>query len=161
MSEIEAKLQQMGYELPAPIQVPAGVVLPFSWTRVRGNRVYVSGHIGLNADGSIAAPLGKVGTDVTLEEGYTAARLTGLAMLASIKRAIGDLDRVTAWLRVFGMVNAGEGFDRFPLVINGCSDLILELYGSERGDHSRSAVGLAGLPFGAPVEIEAEIEIET
>ena len=70
-----------------------------------------------------------------------------------------DLDRVTAWLQVFGMVNGGRGFNRFPLVINGFSDLIVELYGAERGSHARSAVGMAGLPFNLPVEIEAEITI--
>ena len=80
-------------------------------------------------------------------------------MLGSLKRALGDLDRVVAWLRVFGMVNTAPGFDKQPNVINGFSDLILELYGAEAGDHARSAVGMAGLPVGAPVEIEAEVEI--
>jgi enamine deaminase RidA (YjgF/YER057c/UK114 family) len=76
-----------------------------------------------------------------------------------LKRALGDLDRVGAWLRVFGMVNAAPGFDSYPAVINGCSDLIIQVYGPERGDHARSAIGVAGLPFGMPVEIEAEVEI--
>ena len=159
MSEIESKIEALGLALPEPIQVPAGVVLPFSWVRVHGNRAYVSGHIALNADGSIAEPLGKVGADLSPEEGYQAARLTGLAMLASLKRELGDLDRVSAWLRAFGMVNTAPGFDRYPVVINGFSELILELFGPERGDHSRSAVGMAGLPFGTPVEVEAEVEI--
>jgi enamine deaminase RidA (YjgF/YER057c/UK114 family) len=159
MSEIESKLDALGLVLPAPIQLPPGVVLPFSWVRVHGDRAYVSGHIGLNPDGSIAGPLGKVGADLTEEEGYRAARLTALAILASLKTALGDLDRVTAWLRAFGMVNGAPGFDRFPMVINGFSDLIIEVYGPDRGGHSRSAVGMGGLPFGAPVEIEAEVEI--
>ena len=159
MSEIESKLESLGLVLPQPIQVPAGVVLPFSWVRVCGNRAYVSGHIALNADGSLAEPLGKVGEEVTAEQGYQAARLVALAILASLKRELGDLDRVTAWLRTFGMVNAAPDFDRYPVVINGFSELILELYGPERGDHSRSAVGMAGLPFGTPVEVEAEVEI--
>lgn len=159
MSEISAKLEALGLVLPAPVRLPPGMVLPFSWVRVRGNRAYVSGHIALQPDGAIAEPLGKVGAEVSQEQGYQAARLTGLAMLGSLERALGDLDRITAWLRVFGMVNAAPGFDRFPLVINGCSDLIIELFGPERGGHARSAVGLAGLPFGAPVEIEAEVEI--
>ena len=80
-------------------------------------------------------------------------------MLGSLKRELGDLDRVGAWLRVFGMVNSAPGFDRQPNVINGFSDLILELYGPEAGDHARSAVGLAELPLGLPVEIEAEVEV--
>jgi enamine deaminase RidA (YjgF/YER057c/UK114 family) len=158
MSEIEGRLETMGLVLPQPIKIPAGVVLPFSWVRLRGNRAFVSGHVALNPDGSLAQPLGKVGTDLSLDQGYAAARLTTLAILASLKRELGDLDRVTAWLRVFGMVNTAPEFNVFPAVINGFSDLILELYGRERGDHARSALGLAGLPFGTPVEIEAEVE---
>lgn len=161
MSTIESKLEALGLTLPAAVKPPPGVVLPFSWVRVMGDRAYVSGHVPLDPDGTIAKPLGKVGADLTLEEGYAAARLTALAMLGSLKRALGDLDRVTAWLRLFGMVNTAPDFDRFPLVINGFSDLIIELYGPERGDHTRSAVGLAGLPFGAPVEIEAEVQISS
>ena len=92
MSEIELKLESLGLVLPQPIQVPAGVVLPFSWVRVCGNRAYVSGHIALNADGSLAEPLGKVGEEVTAEQGYQAARLVALAILASLKRELGDLD---------------------------------------------------------------------
>jgi len=159
MAKIESKLEAMGLVLPEPIQLPAGVVLPFSWVRVHGNRAYASGHIALNGDGSIAEPLGKVGAALTAEQGYDAARLVGLSMLASLKRALGDLDRVSVWLRTFGMVNTAPDFHHYPVVINGFSDLILELYGPERGNHSRSAVGMAGLPFGTPVEVEAEVEI--
>ena len=159
MSEIETKIEMLGLVLPEPIQVPAGVVLPFSWVRIRGNRAYVSGHIALNTDGSIANPLGKVGAELSPEEGYQAARLVGLAMLATLKRELGSLDRVSTWLRVFGMVNTAPGFDHYPVVINGFSELVLDLYGPERGDHARSAVGMAGLPFGTPVEVEAEVEI--
>ena len=158
MVEIEAKLASMGLVLPAPAKVPQGVILPFSWIRLHGNRAFVSGHVALNPDGSLAQPFGKVGGDLTLDQGYAAARLTALAILSSLKRALGDLDRVTAWLRVFGMVNTAPEFNLFPSVINGFSDLILSLYGPDRGDHARSAVGMAGLPFGTPVEIEAEVE---
>ncbi len=129
MSEIELKLDALGLTLPAPIQLPPGVVLPFAWVRLHGDRAYVSGHVALNADGSLATPLGKVGAELTLEEGYLAARLTGLAILASLKRELGDLDRVSLWLRAFGMVNSGPAFDRYPLVINGFTDLIIELWG--------------------------------
>jgi enamine deaminase RidA (YjgF/YER057c/UK114 family) len=92
-------------------------------------------------------------------DAYAAAQLTALGILGDLKRALGDLDRVTAWLRVFGMVNAAPGFNQTPAVINGCSDLILELYGPEAGVHARSAIGVAELPFDIPVEIEAEVEI--
>ena len=158
---IERKLQELGLVLPEPVKVPSGVKLPFSFIRVRGDRAYISGHGPLNSDGSIASPVGKVGGDVSLEEAYQAARLTGLAILSSLQRELGRLDRVTAWLRVFGMVNSAPGFNRQPQVINGFSDLILELYGPDRGQHSRSAVGMAELPFDFPVEIEAEVEIAT
>jgi hypothetical protein len=157
---IEAKLKALGLVLPEPLVMPQSVRLPFAMVRIRGNRAYISGHGPQAADGSLAQPLGKVGADVSLEEGYQAARLTALSILASLKRTLGDLDRVTAWLRVFGMVNSAPGFTRQPAVINGFSDLILELYGAEAGQHARSAVGMAELPFRLPVEIEAEVEIE-
>jgi enamine deaminase RidA (YjgF/YER057c/UK114 family) len=157
--KIEQKLEAMGLVLPEPIKVPAGVKLPFAFVRVRGNRAYISGHGPQNPDGSVAPPFGKLGEDVTIEQGYEAAKLTALSILGSLKRELGDLDRVTAWLRLFGMVNSAPDFDKQPAVINGCSDLLLELYGAVIGAHSRSAVGMAGLPFGIPVEIEAEVEI--
>ncbi len=157
--KIEAKLQELGLVLPEPMKAPPGAKLPFAPVRVRGNRAYISGAGPLNPDGTLAEPLGKVGAQLTVEQGYQAARLTGLAILGSLKRELGDLDRVTAWLRVFGMVNVAPGFTQTPAVINGFSELILELYGPETGAHARSAVGLAELPFRIPVEIEAEVEI--
>lgn len=156
---IETQLTALGLVLPAPVKTPEGVRLPFASVRIRGNRAYIAGHGPQNPDGSLAQPLGKVGAEVSLEEGYHAARLTALSILASLKRELGDLDRVTAWLRVFGMVNSAPGFTQQPAVINGFSDLILELYGAEVGQHARSAVGMAELPFRLPVEIEAEVEI--
>jgi enamine deaminase RidA (YjgF/YER057c/UK114 family) len=155
---IEDKLQELGLILP-PAAAPPGLRLPFAFVRVRGNRAFVSGHGPQLPDGSVALPFGKVGAEVSLEAAQQAARLTTLSMLASLKRELGALDRVAAWLRVFGMVNAAPGFTQLPQVINACSDLILELYGPERGAHARSAVGLAELPFGIPVEIEAEVEL--
>lgn len=158
--KIETKLTEMGLVLPQDIKIPEGVILPFSFVRVRGNRAYISGHGPQNADGSIAGPFGTVGDDVTVAQAYDAAKLTALSMLGSLKRELGDLDRVTAWLRAFGMVKCKPDFAHQPSVINGFSDLIIELYGSERGAHSRSAVGMAALPFGLCVEIEAEVEFE-
>ena len=156
---IEKKLEELGLALPEQLQAPAGVKLPFASVRVHGNRAYIAGHGPQAPDGSLAKPLGKVGAEVSQEEAYQSARIVALSILSSLKRALGDLDRVTAWLRVFGMVNSAPGFDRQPAVINGFSDLILELYGPEIGQHARSAVGMAELPFGIPVEIEAEVEI--
>jgi hypothetical protein len=135
------------------------VVLPFPWVRVFGDRGFVSGHGPRAPDGSLARPLGRVGTDLTEDQGYEAARLTGLAILASLRQALGDLDRIEAWLRVVGMVNTSGRFNRFPMIINGFSDLILDVFGPDVGAHSRSAVGMAGLPLDIPVEIEAEVAI--
>ncbi len=156
---VEAKIEDLGLVLPEPLRVPPALQMPFAWVRVRGNRAYISGHVPQETDGSLAEPLGKVGAEVTPEQGYHAARLVALAHLGSLKRALGDLDRVTAWLRVFAMVNAAPGFDRTPLVTNGYSDLILELYGAEVGTHARSSIGMM-LPLNAPVNCEAEVEID-
>ena len=159
MSKIEQRLQALGLVLPPPTQPPPGVRLPFQFVRIVGRRALISGHGPQNPDGSFAQPLGKLGRDVTLEQGYVAARLTALSILGSLQRALGDLDRIAAWTRVFGMVNSAPGFNRQPSVINGFSDLVLELFGAEIGAHSRSAVGLAELPFDIPVEIEGEVEL--
>lgn len=160
MPHIASRLKALGLTLPPPVATPPGVLLPFPWVRVIGRRALISGHGPQNPDGSLAGPFGKVGRELSPEQGYQAARLTALGILGSLQRAIGDLDRVTAWVRVFGMVNAAPGFNRMPAVINGFSDLIIELYGLELGAHARSAVGLAELPFDIPVEIEAEVELD-
>jgi enamine deaminase RidA (YjgF/YER057c/UK114 family) len=156
---VERRLAELGLRLPEPMRLPPDVTLPFPWVRVHGDRAFVSGHAPLAPDGSLATPLGKVGAQVTQDQAYQAARLTALAVFASLRRELGDLDRVTAWLRVFGMVNAAPGFTATPAVINGFSDLVLAVWGPEAGGHARSAVGLAELPFGIPVEIEAEVAI--
>jgi len=157
MSTIDERLRALGLELPAPLQLPPGAKLSFPWVRVVGTRALVSGHGPTRADGSLARPLGKVGAEVTEEQAYAAARLAGLAILGSLQRELGSLDRIVAWSRVFGMVNSAPGFNRQPAVINGFSDLIIEVFGTERGAHARSAVGMAELPFGIPVEIEGEV----
>jgi enamine deaminase RidA (YjgF/YER057c/UK114 family) len=155
----DEKIEDLKLILPEPIKLPPGIKLPFSWIRIRGNRVYASGHTALNPDGSISEIVGKVGREVTIEQGYVAARQTGLAMLSNLKRELGSLNHITAWLRVFGMVNTAPDFNQTSSVINGFSELILEIFGDEIGDHTRSAVGMAELPHGIPVEIEAEVEI--
>jgi len=160
MSIVESKLAALGLQLPAPIKPPPGVTFPFQFVRVTGNRAFISGHGPQNLDGSIAAPLGKLGRELTVEQGYAQARTVALTILGSLQRALGDLDRVQRWNRVFGMVNSAPGFNKQPAVINGFSDLILELYGPEAGGHARSAVGMAELPFDIPVEIEAEVELK-
>lgn len=159
MARLEQRIASLGLVLPAPMQAPAGLALPFEFVRIVGTRALISGHAPQNTDGSLAQPLGKVGVDLTIEEGYAAARKTALSILGSLHRALGDLDRIVAWSRVFGMVNSAPGFHRQPAVINGFSDLILEVFGKEVGAHARSAVGLFELPFNIPVEIEGEVEI--
>lgn len=156
---IEQRLTALGLVLPPPLTPPPGVVLPFQFVRRVGNRCLISGHGPQNPNGSLATPLGKLGRDVTVEQGYELARLTALSILGSLQRALGDLDRIVAWTRVFGMVHSAEGFNKQANVINGFSDLILELFGPEVGAHARSAVGMAELPFNIAVEIEGEVEI--
>ena len=159
MAEIEAKLKKLGLALPEPLKAPPGLKLPFKPVIVRGKHVYISGHAPQNPDGSIAGPLGKLGKELTVEQGYQAAKLVALSILGDLKRAIGDLDRIAAWLRVLGMVNVAPSFNQTTAVINGFSELIIELYGPERGAHTRSAVGMAALPLDISVEIEAEVEL--
>jgi hypothetical protein len=159
MPRIEERLQALGLVLPPRAEPPPGIVLPFQFVRVVGNRAWISGHGPQSPNGWFTEPLGKLGRDVTLEQGYEAARLTALSMLGSLQRALGDLDRIAAWTRVFGMVNSALGFNRQPAVINGFSDLILQIFGPDIGAHSRSAVGMAELPFNIPVEIEGEVEL--
>lgn len=155
---VEAKLQEMGLSLPESPKLPPGVTISFAWTRVSGNRAYVSGHGPLEPDGTAAGPFGKVPSEVPLEAAQEAARKTALAILSSLKRELGDLDRVTAWLNVHGAVNADPGYPQTTLVINAFSDLILALYGPEVGMHARTALGMAALPLNLPVVIAAEVE---
>lgn len=158
--KIEARLEELGLALPEPVKLPPGVELSFAWIRIRGDRAYISGHGPLNPDGSPAGPFGKVGSEVSPEEGYEAARLTALAMLGSLKRELGDLDRVSAWPAVHGLVNAEPGFAGTTNVINGFSDVILSVYGPEAGTHARAAIGASALPLNLPVTIAAEVEVD-
>jgi enamine deaminase RidA (YjgF/YER057c/UK114 family) len=156
MGAIDDRLGGLGLTLPAPMAAPAGVRLPFETVRVHGGLAYVSGHGPF--DGERPLVLGRVGAEVSAEQGYEAARATALSMLASLERELGDLDRISAWLKVLGFVRCAEGFDATPAVINGFSDLILELWG-DAGRHARSAIGAAALPFGMPVEVEAVVAL--
>jgi enamine deaminase RidA (YjgF/YER057c/UK114 family) len=155
--QVESKLQDLGLVLPEAPKVPEGFKFSFAWTRVRGNRIYISGHGAQAPDGSYIGPFGKVPSEVSLEEAQEAARNTALSMLSSIKRELGDLDRVRAWLMVYGMVNAEPGYPQTTNAINGFSDLILELYGEDIGHHARTAVGMATLPLNNAVVIGAEL----
>jgi len=149
---VEERLKELGYTLPQAAQ-PVGNYVGAVQT---GNLVYVSGHGPRRPDGSSMS--GKVGGELTREQGYEAARLCMLGCLGSLKRAIGDLDRVTRIVKLLGMVNCTEDFGQQPAVINGGSDLLVELFG-DRGRHARSAVGMQGLPSNIPVEIEMIVEV--
>ncbi len=156
---VEQRIKDLGLVLPAPLQIPPGVNVPLAMIKVLGKRVLVSGHGPQEADGSIAQPLGQVGSELTAEEGAAAARKVALAMLGTIQREIGDLDRIDCWVKVFGMVNSAPGFTGQTPVVNGFSEQIIEIFGDECGLATRSAVGMAGLPFGIPVEVEAELQL--
>ena len=151
--KIEAKLTQMGLTLPAPGKPVANYV-----SSVRaGNLVFLSGHGPVLENGSLIT--GKVGADLTLDEGYDAARQVALVLLASLKSEIGDLDKVRRVVKLLGMVNCTPDFVDQPRVINGASDLLVEIFG-DKGRHARSAVGMNALPMNIAVEIEMIVEIE-
>jgi enamine deaminase RidA (YjgF/YER057c/UK114 family) len=156
VGKIEQRLDELGLALPKPFAPPPGVEFKFDLVRVSRGLAYVSGH--LPVDGAEVLVQGKVGADVTVEEGYEAARLTGLSILASLKQELGDLDRVTSWVKALGLVNCTAGFSKTPAVINGFSELILELW-DDAGRHARSAIGASELPFDVPVEVEAICEV--
>jgi enamine deaminase RidA (YjgF/YER057c/UK114 family) len=148
----EQRLQQLGIELPPPFD-PAGSYVA---ARLSRGMLYVSGQGPAGPDGLV---IGKVGRHLTVEEGAAAARLTGLNLLAVMRGELGSLDRVTSIVKVLGMVNCAPGFNDTPAVIDGCSDLLVDVFG-EAGRHARSAVGVAELPFDIAVEVELVAEVE-
>lgn len=153
MGQVEARMQAKGIALPTPKAPVANYVSAVQ----TGNLLYLAGKgPGLNDS---PAMQGKVGRDLTIEQGYQAARECGLNLLAAAKDALGDLDRVKRVVKVLGMVNAEPEFGQQPAVINGCSDLFVEVFG-EKGKHARSAVGMGSLPGRIPVEIEVIMEVE-
>jgi enamine deaminase RidA (YjgF/YER057c/UK114 family) len=156
MGRIEDRLAEMKLELPRPFAPPPGLQFPFELVHVSGGLGYVSGH--LPADGPDVLMVGRIGDELTVDDGYQAARLTALSVIASLKSELGELDRVTRWVKALGFVHCAPGFDKPPAVINGFTDLIREIWG-EAGRHARSAVGAGQLPFGVPVEVEAVVEV--
>jgi enamine deaminase RidA (YjgF/YER057c/UK114 family) len=149
----ETALANLGIELPTPSKSIANYV-----GAVRsGNLIFLSGHIPRNENGEVLK--GKVGLDLTEEEGYQAARLSGIALLATLKGEIGDLSKVKRVVKLSGMVNATDTFTRHSQVINGCSDFLVEVFG-EKGRHARAAAGFSSLPLNVPVEIELIVEVE-
>jgi enamine deaminase RidA (YjgF/YER057c/UK114 family) len=157
MGRISDRLAEQGVELPALFAPPPPLTaFKFERVRVSAGTAYVSGHGPL--DGHEVLVSGKVGADVTPEQGYEAARLTALSVLASLEDELGDLDRVTGWVKLLGLVNCAPGFSATPGVINGFSDLVLDLWG-DSGRHARSAIGASELPFDMSVEVEAIVEV--
>ncbi len=146
---VEQRLRELGIELPPPVR-PVATYVRYVQT---GNLLFISG-----TGPSDQAPKGKVGSDLSVEQAYEVAREVGLQLLATAKDALGDLDRIVRVVKVLGMVNAAPDFDRQPQVINGCSDLLVEVLG-EAGRHTRSAVGMGSLPNGIAVEIECTLEV--
>src|SRR5690625_525312 len=154
MSKIEQKLKELGIELPdAP--KPAAVYVPVK--RFNDNLMYVSGQ-DCRDDGELIYK-GKVGSDLTVEQGYAAARQAMINTLAVLKAELGDLDRIKHFVKLLGFVNSADGFVEQPYVINGASEFLEEVFG-EKGKHARSALSANELPFNTPVEIETIIELE-
>ena len=152
--EIEKKLSEMGLELPPPAQSLGSYI---SGVQV-GRLLFLSGHGPMLSDGTVMMK-GKLGREVTVEQGYEAAKQVGLCLLSSVKTHLGDLDRVKRVVKLLTMVNCEPDFVQTAPVANGCSDLLISLYG-EMGKHGRSAVGMTGLPMGIPVEIEMIVEVK-
>ena len=150
---VEEKLKELGYELPT---LPASKGI-YKRCLIDGKNLYVSGHISVNTDGSSIT--GKLGKDLSEEQGKVAARQCGLAILSSLKAELGDLQKVKRVMKVLGMVNATPDYEKHPVVINGCSELFVELWGEDNGKGVRSAVGMGSLPGNVAVEIEAMFEI--
>jgi enamine deaminase RidA (YjgF/YER057c/UK114 family) len=150
---VSQRLQEMGLDLPAPLQPPGN----FELVTVHGGLAYVAGHGPF--DGSTLLSEGRIGDELTLEQGYDAARLTALSILASLERELGDLDRVTRWLRAVGYVHCAAGFDQNAAVTNGFSDLIVELWG-DAGRHARSSPGQGPSPLNVPIIIDAIVAID-
>jgi len=151
--KIEAKLEAMGLILPAPLVPPGN----FELVTVHGDLAYLAGHGPF--DGSTLLVEGLVGRDLTIDQAYQAARLTALSILASLKRELGELDRVTRWLRAVGYVHCAPGFARNAAVVNGFSDLIVDLWG-EAGRHARSAPGQGPSPLNVPIIVDAIVAVE-
>jgi enamine deaminase RidA (YjgF/YER057c/UK114 family) len=151
----DQRFENLGVTLP-PAPKPLGVYKPFLQV---GSLVYVSGHGTVKADGTLI--IGRVGKDFTMEEGKIAARQVGLAILATLKKNLGSLNRIKRVIKVLGMVNCTPDFERHPFVINGCSELFAQVWGEDNGVGVRSAVGMGSLPDNIPVEIEAIFELES
>jgi len=151
--DVDTRLAELGIELP---EVPAPVANYVPAVRT-GNLVFLSGQGPKKPDGTWLA--GKLGEDLTIEDGYEAARLTGIQLLAALKSEIGDLNKVKRVVKVMGMVNAAPDFSEHPKVVNGFSDLMVEVFG-DKGKHARAAVGMGSLPFNIACEIEMIVEVE-
>lgn len=149
----EKRIHELGLQLP-PAPKPAGVYQPVVMV---GNLCYVSGHGPLKPDGTLIT--GRVGADLDQQAGYQAARQTGLAILASLKAKLGNLDRVRRVIKTLGMVNAAPDFQQHPAVINGFSELFADVFGKENGVGARSAVGMGSLPGNIAVEVEVIVEV--
>jgi enamine deaminase RidA (YjgF/YER057c/UK114 family) len=154
MDSPDERFEKLGLKLP-PAPKPLGVYKPFL---ISGNYVFVSGHGTVKEDGTLI--IGRVGQDMTMDDGKAAAQQVGLAILATLKQNLGSLNKIKRVIKVLGMVNAVPEFERHPYVINGCSELFAKIWGDDNGIGVRSAVGMGSLPDNIPVEIEAMFELD-
>lgn len=153
----EEHIADRGHVLPQEPQLPPGVAIPFQWVRVVGDRCLISGHGALDAQGAPTGPFGRVPSEVSLEEAQVSAKAAALASLAALRRAVGSLDRIQAWLVVNGYVNADDGYPQTTAVLNPVSELILDVFGPDVGAHARTAIGVSALPMNLPVVFSAEV----
>lgn len=156
---VESRLKELGLVLPEAPKLPPGLTIPFDWVRVCDQRAFVSGHGPLSPDGTPAGPFGKVPSEVSLEEAQHSARLTALSVIAALKAALGELDRISAWAMVNGFINADPGYAQTTLVLNPLSDLLVDVFGDEVGAHARTAIGVATVPLNVPLVVSAEVQL--
>jgi enamine deaminase RidA (YjgF/YER057c/UK114 family) len=149
---VDARLAELGISLPTPATPVANYVT----ARISGDHLYLSGHVG-KRDGQVVS--GRVGDAVSRDDAYVLARSTAVDMLATVRAALGTLDRVARVVKVSGFINSAPDFTEQPAVLNGVSDLLVEVFGLERGRHARTAVGVSQLPLGAAIEVEAVFAI--
>lgn len=156
---VAERIEELGFALPGPAQLPPGHEVTFRWVHVVGARVLVSGTGPQSPDGQPLGPFGRVPDQVSLEQAQASARVAALTVVANVQRAVGDLDRIAHWVTVTGYVNAAPGYPQTPAVMNAFSDVVLQIFGPEVGAHARTAAGTVTAPLNLPLVVAAELAL--